>query len=228
MAIRTKHGLHAKPTGLATRAGVIPRRKERTGAIKPPGRPHHRVPGTVVVGVRVSLGKTAGAAFMATVSSDSAPFRSRQEDFFQFSRSVPFDSYRLEADWDPALPRHRSLAASLAWSYDLLEPEDQRTLRALGVFQGSFSIAAANAVAGAGAETRVAELVRRGHGHRILISHDIALKHHLETYGGHGYAHLLRRVVPRMPEVGLTEQDIDRILRGNPAQVLARTAQRRQ
>lgn len=67
----------------------------------------------------------------------------------------------LEADWDPALPRHRSLAASLAWSYDLLEADDQRTLRALGVFQGSFSISAANAVAGEGAETRVAELVRR-------------------------------------------------------------------
>lgn len=67
----------------------------------------------------------------------------------------------LEADWDPALPRHRSLAASLAWSYDLLAPEDQRTLRALGVFHGSFSIGAVNAVAGEGAEPRVAELVRR-------------------------------------------------------------------
>jgi hypothetical protein len=40
------------------------------------------------------------AAFMATIASDSAPFRSRQEDFFQFSRAIPFESYRLEADWD--------------------------------------------------------------------------------------------------------------------------------
>jgi hypothetical protein len=40
------------------------------------------------------------AAFMATVATDSAPFRSRQEDFFQFSRGIPFESYRLEADWD--------------------------------------------------------------------------------------------------------------------------------
>lgn len=67
----------------------------------------------------------------------------------------------LAADWDPALARHRSLAASLAWSYDLLEPNDQRTLRALSVFNGSFSLAAAGAVAGEGAEPRVAELVRR-------------------------------------------------------------------
>ncbi len=67
----------------------------------------------------------------------------------------------LEADWDPTLARHRSLVASLAWSYDLLAAGHQRTLRALGVFHGSFSIAAATAVAGDGAEASVAELVRR-------------------------------------------------------------------
>jgi phosphotriesterase-related protein len=66
----------------------------------------------------------------------------------------------------------------------------------------------------------IAELVERGFGDRVLVSHDIALKHHLESYGGHGYAHLQRRVVPRMPEVGLTGDQIDRILRGNPAEVL--------
>ena len=76
-------------------------------------------------------------------------------------RQLELQLASLEADWDPALPRHRSLAASLAWSYELLAPEDQRTLRALGVFHGSFSIGAANAVAGEGSELRVAELVRR-------------------------------------------------------------------
>lgn len=67
----------------------------------------------------------------------------------------------LEADWDPALPRHRSLAASLAWSYDLLAPDDQRVLRALAVFHGSFSIAGVSAVVGEDAGPRIAELVRR-------------------------------------------------------------------
>src|SRR5690606_15055192 len=67
----------------------------------------------------------------------------------------------LSADWDPALSRHRSLAASLAWSYALLSPEDQRTLRCLGVFSGSFSMAGVNAVAAAGSESSIAELVRR-------------------------------------------------------------------
>lgn len=67
----------------------------------------------------------------------------------------------LAADWDTSLPRHRSLMASLAWSYELLSPEDQRVLRALGVFHGSFSLAAVNAIAGEGGGARVAELVRR-------------------------------------------------------------------
>ena len=38
-------------------------------------------------------------AFMASVASDSAGFRSRQEDFFAYSGTVPFVSYRLEANW---------------------------------------------------------------------------------------------------------------------------------
>lgn len=67
----------------------------------------------------------------------------------------------LSADWHPSLARHRSLAASLAWSYDLLSEEEQRTLRCLGVFQGSFSLAGVNAVAGAGADVHMTELLRR-------------------------------------------------------------------
>ncbi len=45
-----------------------------------------------------------------------------------------------------AAPRHRSLAAALAWSYSLLEPAEQRVLRRLGVFAGPFSLSAALAV----------------------------------------------------------------------------------
>jgi predicted ATPase/DNA-binding winged helix-turn-helix (wHTH) protein len=67
----------------------------------------------------------------------------------------------LEADWDPALPRHRSLAASLAWSYGLLSGADQRIFRLLAALHGSFSIEAVSAVSGEDAAPRVAELVRR-------------------------------------------------------------------
>ncbi len=43
--------------------------------------------------------------------------------------------------------RHASLHAMLEWSHTLLEPFDQRVLRRLGVFPGSFSLDAAIAVA---------------------------------------------------------------------------------
>ena len=44
-------------------------------------------------------------------------------------------------------PRHRALAAMVEWSHDVLEPDQQRLFRRLGVFAGSFSQAAALDVA---------------------------------------------------------------------------------
>ena len=52
-----------------------------------------------------------------------------------------------------AVPRHASLLASMAWSYDLLDEADRAVLRRLAVFAGGFDLAAARAVcAGAGVE----------------------------------------------------------------------------
>ncbi len=47
-----------------------------------------------------------------------------------------------------ALPRQRTLAATIEWSYDLLPEEEQSLFRRLGVFRGSFSLQAAAAVCG--------------------------------------------------------------------------------
>jgi predicted ATPase/DNA-binding winged helix-turn-helix (wHTH) protein len=44
--------------------------------------------------------------------------------------------------------RHRALRATLDWSYDTLDPEDQRLLRRLSVFRHAFTQDAAKAVAG--------------------------------------------------------------------------------
>lgn len=57
--------------------------------------------------------------------------------------------------------RHRSLTASLSWSYDLLTAGDQRVLRALGVFNGSFTLDGVRAVGGEGAAESLSELARR-------------------------------------------------------------------
>ncbi|WP_394842207.1 helix-turn-helix transcriptional regulator [Pendulispora brunnea] len=47
-----------------------------------------------------------------------------------------------------ALPRHKTLAATLDWSYHLLPPEEQTMLEQLSVFRGAFTADAAVAVAG--------------------------------------------------------------------------------
>ncbi|MDQ3656021.1 MAG: LuxR C-terminal-related transcriptional regulator [Chloroflexota bacterium] len=55
--------------------------------------------------------------------------------------------------------RQRTMEASIAWSYDLLAPEEQRFLRQLSVFVGGFTLEAAEAVAGPGQETGTLDLV---------------------------------------------------------------------
>jgi non-specific serine/threonine protein kinase len=45
-----------------------------------------------------------------------------------------------------ALPRHQTVRASIAWSYDLLEPAERRLFARISVFVGSFDLRAAEAV----------------------------------------------------------------------------------
>jgi predicted ATPase/DNA-binding winged helix-turn-helix (wHTH) protein len=47
-----------------------------------------------------------------------------------------------------ALPHHRTLKATLDWSYDVLPQTEQHALRSLSIFQDHFSLEAARAVAG--------------------------------------------------------------------------------
>jgi predicted ATPase/DNA-binding winged helix-turn-helix (wHTH) protein len=53
----------------------------------------------------------------------------------------------LRQDRRSALPRHRSLAAALDWSYELLSTDDRSVLNRLSVFAGGFGLEAACAVA---------------------------------------------------------------------------------
>ncbi len=58
-----------------------------------------------------------------------------------------------------AAARHRSLAATVDWSYQLLGKGEQRVFRQVSVFPAPFTLEAAEAVAGAGAGSAVVRLV---------------------------------------------------------------------
>jgi predicted ATPase len=58
-----------------------------------------------------------------------------------------------------AAGRQRSLAATMAWSYQLLDGDERWVFRQLSVFPGPFTLAAAEAVAGPGAGPMVLHLV---------------------------------------------------------------------
>jgi len=67
----------------------------------------------------------------------------------------------------------------------------------------------------------IRDLLEQGHGARILISNDICLKCLLLAYGGEGYNHLLRNIVPMMRAQGIDEEAIRGFLIDNPARLFA-------
>jgi len=64
-------------------------------------------------------------------------------------------------------------------------------------------------------------LIERGHGKQIHLSQDIALKVKLVQFGGFGYRHILKRVVPRLRRLGLSEAEVRMLVAENPARAFA-------
>ena len=63
-------------------------------------------------------------------------------------------------------------------------------------------------------------LVDEGHGGQVLLGQDVCSKDKLVRYGGHGFAHLLDNIAPRLVEAGISQHDVDRMLVRNPAKML--------
>lgn len=69
-------------------------------------------------------------------------------------------------------------------------------------------------------EKRVAtlcELARRGLLNRVMLSMDITRRSHLKANGGPGFDYLLTTFVPMLLKAGLTQADVDLMLRDNPS-----------
>jgi predicted metal-dependent phosphotriesterase family hydrolase len=65
------------------------------------------------------------------------------------------------------------------------------------------------------------EVFRSGYKEQVLVSHDIWCKAQWKHFGGGGYGHFLRTIVPLLHERGLQESDIDTLLIRNTANLMA-------
>jgi phosphotriesterase-related protein len=66
----------------------------------------------------------------------------------------------------------------------------------------------------------IASLAQHGHLDQVLVSLDIDTRARLVRYGGEGYAHIIKNVVPVFRRKGFSASDIDRILAGTPQRAL--------
>jgi phosphotriesterase-related protein len=66
----------------------------------------------------------------------------------------------------------------------------------------------------------IRKLLDRGHGDQVVISHDICYRTRLQKFGGHGYGHIFRNVVPLMKSRGFSDSEIEAILVGTPKRLL--------
>jgi len=63
-------------------------------------------------------------------------------------------------------------------------------------------------------------LMEQGYARQILMAHDICFKVSLTRYGGHGWVHILRRIVPRLRRKGLSDKDVWTLVAENPTRAV--------
>jgi phosphotriesterase-related protein len=63
----------------------------------------------------------------------------------------------------------------------------------------------------------IKKLCEAGHGSKVLIAHDVCLKMQQIAYGGFGFAHIPAHVTPLMKAMGMSSEQINTIVRDNPA-----------
>ena len=67
----------------------------------------------------------------------------------------------------------------------------------------------------------VATLVSEGLAEQIMLSHDICYRLQLRRFGGRGFAHVARHVVPALIEAGVSDEAVARMTVHNPARIFA-------
>lgn len=67
----------------------------------------------------------------------------------------------------------------------------------------------------------IVELCNAGYEKQLVMSQDVAIKIHRVKYGGYGYAHILKHIIPVLRFQGVTEKQIRTMTVDNPKRLLA-------
>jgi phosphotriesterase-related protein len=68
--------------------------------------------------------------------------------------------------------------------------------------------------------TDIIELIEKGYLNQILMAQDFCFKCDLAAYGGYGYAHIMKNLLPFMRAKGMTQEQIHTLLVDNPRRLL--------
>jgi phosphotriesterase-related protein len=65
------------------------------------------------------------------------------------------------------------------------------------------------------------KLIDVGFVDNLLLSQDVYLKADLRTFGGYGYDHIQRTIIPMLNRISVSDAEINRMMVDNPARILA-------
>jgi phosphotriesterase-related protein len=65
----------------------------------------------------------------------------------------------------------------------------------------------------------IVKLCENGYDKKLMLAHDACMKMQFAKYGGYGYAHVLEHIVPILKLRGLTDHQIDNMLKDNPKRI---------
>lgn len=66
----------------------------------------------------------------------------------------------------------------------------------------------------------VLRILDKGYGSQLTLAHDICTRTQFHRYGGWGWDHILRNIVPRLRHAGVSQQELDTILIDTPRRLV--------
>jgi phosphotriesterase-related protein len=67
----------------------------------------------------------------------------------------------------------------------------------------------------------IVELCKVGYERQIMLSQDVCMKMQLKRYGGYGYSHAIRHIIPMLETRGVTRKQIRQIVISNPRRMFS-------